>query len=65
MMKNSKAPKDVLPDTLTQRIGVLTRREVEARILSPLIEPEQSIKIDTAHSPPFWYDPSRSKIFDL
>ena len=38
MTKNSKAPKDVLPDTLTQRIGVLTRREVEARILSPVIE---------------------------
>jgi len=38
MMKNSKAPKDVLPDTLTQRIGVLTRREVEARILSPLMD---------------------------
>lgn len=27
-----------LPDTLTQRIGVLTRREVEARILSPIID---------------------------
>ena len=26
------------PDTLTQRIGVLTRREVEARILAPMIE---------------------------
>lgn len=26
------------PDTLTQKIGVLTRREVEARILSPVIE---------------------------
>lgn len=26
------------PDTLTQRIGVLTRREVEARILAPIIE---------------------------
>ena len=27
-----------LSDTLTQRIGVLTRREVEARILAPVIE---------------------------
>lgn len=27
-----------LPDTLTQKIGVLTRREVEARILIPVIE---------------------------
>jgi hypothetical protein len=27
-----------LPDTLTQRIGVLARREVEARILAPVIE---------------------------
>lgn len=26
------------PDTLTQRIGVLTRREVEARILAPIID---------------------------
>ncbi len=26
------------PDTLTQRIGVLVRRETEARILSPVIE---------------------------
>ena len=31
---NPKPP----PDTLTQRIGVLTRREVEARILAPVIE---------------------------
>lgn len=27
-----------LPDTLTQTIGVLTRRETEARILAPVIE---------------------------
>jgi len=27
-----------LPDTLSQRIGVLARREVEARILAPLID---------------------------
>ncbi|HEY8370100.1 MAG TPA: L-2-amino-thiazoline-4-carboxylic acid hydrolase [Thermodesulfobacteriota bacterium] len=27
-----------LPDTLNERIGVLTRREVEARILAPVIE---------------------------
>ena len=38
MVKESKDPKDVLPDTLTQRIGVLNRREVEARILSPMID---------------------------
>ena len=31
-MENTK------PDTLTQQIGVLTRREVEARILIPVIE---------------------------
>jgi predicted ArsR family transcriptional regulator len=29
---------DTPPDTLTQRIGVLTRREVEARILAPIID---------------------------
>lgn len=29
---------DILPDTLTQKIGVLTRRETEARILAPIIE---------------------------
>lgn len=28
---------NIPPDTLTQRIGVLTRREVEARILAPII----------------------------
>jgi hypothetical protein len=37
MAKDSKDPTDLLPDTLTQRIGVLNRREVEARILSPMI----------------------------
>ena len=37
MAKDLKDPEDVLPDTLTQRIGVLNRREVEARILSPII----------------------------
>ena len=30
--------KDEPPDNLTQKIGVLTRREVEARILRPVIE---------------------------
>ena len=30
-------PSEIPPDTLTQRIGVLTRREVEARILAPII----------------------------
>jgi len=34
-MSDSKTPK---PDTLTQQIGVLTRREVEARILAPIID---------------------------
>jgi hypothetical protein len=38
MAKDSKDPIDLLPDTLTQRIGVLNRREVEARILSPMID---------------------------
>lgn len=38
MGKSSKTQIDALPDTLTQRIGVLTRREVEARILAPLID---------------------------
>ncbi len=33
MTEKSQIP----PDTLTQRIGVLTRREVEARILAPVI----------------------------
>ena len=33
-MPNSPLP----PDTLNARIGVLTRREVEARLLAPLIE---------------------------
>lgn len=33
-----KAQENVPPDTLTQKIGVLTRREVEARILAPVIE---------------------------
>ena len=29
---------DTRPDTLTQEIGVLVRREVEARILAPVID---------------------------
>jgi predicted ArsR family transcriptional regulator len=32
------ASKAALPDTLNERIGVLSRREVEARILAPLLE---------------------------
>lgn len=32
------AKNDLPPDNLTQRIGVLTRREVEARILAPIID---------------------------
>lgn len=31
-------PAAALPDTLNARIGVLTRREVEARILAPIID---------------------------
>jgi predicted ArsR family transcriptional regulator len=38
MTKDMKTQKDVRPDTLTQQIGVLTRREVEARLLSPIID---------------------------
>jgi len=34
----TKPSADIPPDTLTQRIGVLTRREVEARILAPVID---------------------------
>ncbi|MCB0121198.1 MAG: L-2-amino-thiazoline-4-carboxylic acid hydrolase [Caldilineaceae bacterium] len=38
-MTDSNSPQSVIPpDTLTQKIGVLTRREVEARILAPIIE---------------------------
>lgn len=38
-MSDSRREKPGLPpDTLTQRIGVLSRREVEARILAPIIE---------------------------
>ena len=36
-MKEDSQPQRLPPDTLTQRIGVLTRREVEARILAPII----------------------------
>ena len=32
------ATEQELPDTLTQRIGVLNRRETEARVLAPVIE---------------------------
>jgi len=38
MAKDLKTTKGVRPDTLTQQIGVLTRREVEARILAPIID---------------------------
>ena len=38
-MPHNPSPKPELPpDTLNARIGVLTRREVEARMLAPLIE---------------------------
>lgn len=29
---------DAMPDTLTQRIGVLARRETEARVVAPVVE---------------------------
>ncbi len=32
------SPANAKPDTLTQQIGVLTRREVEARIMAPIID---------------------------
>ena len=38
MTDTTKPTTDMPPDTLTQRIGVLTRREVEARILAPVID---------------------------
>ena len=37
MTSETKENNELPPDTLTQRIGVLTRREVEARILAPII----------------------------
>lgn len=37
MNSESVEKNEIPPDTLTQRIGVLTRREVEARILAPII----------------------------
>ncbi len=38
MTEKIQSQEDIPPDNLTQRIGVLTRREVEARILAPVIE---------------------------
>ena len=38
MANHPREEDNIPPDTLTQRIGVLTRREVEARILSPIID---------------------------
>ncbi len=38
MTKESKSSDNSPPDDLTQKIGVLTRREVEARILAPVID---------------------------
>ena len=35
---SDKVTVDAFPDTLNARIGVLTRREVEARLLGPLVE---------------------------
>lgn len=37
-MTTTKTGQPIRPDTLTQQIGVLTRREVEARILAPIID---------------------------
>ena len=37
-MTSTKTDQPIRPDTLTQQIGVLTRREVEARILAPVID---------------------------
>ncbi len=36
-MSDDKAA-DAMPDTLTQRIGVLARRETEARVIAPVVE---------------------------
>jgi len=38
MTDETMKPKATVADTLTQRIGVLARREAEARILSPIID---------------------------
>ncbi len=38
MTEESKSQEGVPPDDLTRRIGVLTRREVEARLLTPIID---------------------------
>ena len=38
MEKRTETPNETFPDTLTQRIGVLARRETEARILTPIID---------------------------
>ena len=38
MSQNPASKPQLPPDTLNARIGVLTRREVEARMLAPLIE---------------------------
>lgn len=38
MADKTESQATIPPDTLTQQIGVLTRREVEARILAPVIE---------------------------
>lgn len=37
-MTTAKTPDTSRPDNLTQKIGVLTRREVEARLLAPVID---------------------------
>ncbi len=38
MTEENKSKENLPPDNLTQKIGVLTRREVEARILAPVID---------------------------
>ena len=35
---SDESDKTEMPDTLTQRIGVLARRETEARVVAPVVE---------------------------
>ena len=35
---SDESGKTEMPDTLTQRIGVLARRETEARVVAPVVE---------------------------
>ena len=40
MADKTESQATIPPDTLTQQIGVLTRREVEARMLACLTDPQ-------------------------